>query len=261
MPLLKTPEGAILASNEPESGECRLHAQGAPPGSQARGVSAQARWTLAAMRAVRYNCCGVHRRSGFRSAGKNFQPFEIWNGSIEVLPNCARALAKIAAAAAIAITAVSWPDITARAIGTGIVDSKGAFVGLVNGTSNALRQLPDGQWVSFQVNPTGLFAENSLASWNMFIPFYYTSSNCMGTPYLATPELPVQGFIVNNNVGSSGAYVSGGKLHYASQPLSYISLNSVLNAGTCTAVSPNTIMFVGKLGAVTLSFSPPLSIK
>jgi hypothetical protein len=34
LPLLKTPEGAILASNEPESGECRLNPQGrARPGA------------------------------------------------------------------------------------------------------------------------------------------------------------------------------------------------------------------------------------
>ena len=35
LPLLKTPEGAILASNEPESGECRLNPQGrARPGAR-----------------------------------------------------------------------------------------------------------------------------------------------------------------------------------------------------------------------------------
>jgi hypothetical protein len=43
-----------------------------------------------------------------------------------------------------------------RAAGTEIVDTKGALVGLLDGQNRAFRQVPDGQWVEFDVEVGGL---------------------------------------------------------------------------------------------------------
>jgi hypothetical protein len=80
----------------------------------------------------------------------------------------------------------------ARAAGTEIVDSKGAFVGLVNGVDRALRQLPGGQWVLFSVEVSGLVASPALNG-NSIIPVYYMTPNCTGTPFLDASSLPAQG--------------------------------------------------------------------
>jgi len=164
-----------------------------------------------------------------------------------------------AAAMAAAIVAAGWSGETARAAGTEIVDSRGTFVGLVNGAGNALRQLPDGQWVAFPVEVSGLVVSAALNG-SAIINVYYMTPNCTGTPYLDARPLPAQGIVVNPSIGSASATATGGKLYYPSQPFNSVPIFSFWAFGSCNTPTFSTV-FAGVAKSVRLGFSPPFSIK
>jgi hypothetical protein len=145
------------------------------------------------------------------------------------------------------------PTAIAQAPGTEIVDSKGMFVGLVNGLGYALRKLPDGEWVSFDVSTKGLFAVKTVKDAGRVVdPLGYTSSNCTGTPYLFeythsdafvqpslrarngransnsfANELPVRGVVVNPREVDFTA--TSGILYYPRSPFQTLPILSALS--------------------------------
>ena len=130
---------------------------------------------------------------------------------------------------AVALAVMAASTGTGRAAGTEIVDSKGTLVGLLNGNpagpSYALRQLPDGQWVSFLVDALGMLASavNSVA-------LLHTSNDCTGAPYLFANSLPMVGSVVNASIkpGSGSKEVGAGTLYY---PLHHFRSSRYLPAG------------------------------
>jgi hypothetical protein len=167
--------------------------------------------------------------------------------------------ARIVALTVLAAVLAAAPAPAARAAGTQIVDSKGALVGLVNRASNALRQLLDGQWVSFPVELSGLVATDALNGNSSFI-VYYISINCTGTPYLDASSVPPLGVVVNPSVGSAGGIVGSGKLYYPSQPFMATPVFSAWQFGSC-GFPTSQFVVAGQAASVNLSFSPPFSIK
>jgi hypothetical protein len=173
---------------------------------------------------------------------------------------------------AVALAVMAASTGTVRAAGTEIVDSKGTLVGLVNGNlayywdpsfgfvsepGHALRQVPDGQWVSFAVDALGMWASAVNA-----VALLYTSNNCMGVPYLNANSIPMMGSVVNASIkpGSGSKEVGAGTLYYASPPFQVVPISSRKSGTACSPQTPQNI-YVGVAKSVKLSFSPPFSIK
>ena len=183
-------------------------------------------------------------------------------------------MSKLAALAA-AVALVLFP-VLAHAE-TSIVDSNGVLVGILNGNGNALRQLPDGQWVTFPVGQLGLIAFTSLVAPGANISQWYASSDCTGTPYLEARDLPAQGIVINPNVvidqllyNEQAGFARAGTLYYPAKPLSSsisLSFQSILLAQPysrppiCESSSAPANLVVGEERSVNLKFSPPFRIK
>lgn len=133
-------------------------------------------------------------------------------------------------------------------------------------------EVQPGYWISFGVAADGL----RLSSWNGIFPdspnFYFTSSNCTGTPYMPAGALPAGGVIVNKEVRGFGSS-NNGILFYAAPPLRQMTMNSHMGPpftafppsptnGQCNA--PDSInTYAGAVGVVAtrnLSFTLPLKL-
>jgi hypothetical protein len=166
----------------------------------------------------------------------------------------------------------SWvASAQSAAPGTQVVDAKGTVVGYVYGPSVSFEPLErkiGGRW--YNIHP-GIVSEGLLAQ-NIVIPVYaccgsgflYTSTDCSGTAYLQSDDVPPFAYFVNSAVPPiSYTPVSTATIYYPRPPYKTMPIGSAFEWGTngAACLSHSGQVNVGTVGKQKLTVIPPLSVQ